>query len=182
MATVDTIIENVLKAEGGYVNDPRDRGGETNYGITVGTARAAGYTGAMRDLPRSLAKDIYRRRYVVAPGFDRIAEISEAIGHELVDTGVNMGPDAPARFLQRALNVLNRGATDFPDLVVDGKAGAATRQALRAFVERRGASGESVLLKLLEAQQAVRYIEIAEARPTNEAFMYGWVANRVGAL
>lgn len=51
------------------MNDPSDKGGETNYGITVATARANGYKGAMRDLPLQTAKDIYRNEYLVKPGF-----------------------------------------------------------------------------------------------------------------
>jgi lysozyme family protein len=181
--SIDAIIEGVLAREGGYVNDPDDRGGETNWGITIATARAAGYAGAMRDLPRAAAAAIYRQRYVAAPGFDRIAEICAPVGEELVDTGVNMGPAVAARFLQRALNALNRRGMDFPDLAVDGAAGPATRKALSAFLHLRGqVVGTTVLMRLLEAQQAVRYLDIAEARPANENFMFGWISQRVGAI
>ena len=63
MKTIDDIIEDVLRAEGGYVNDAVDRGGETNFGITIATARQNGYSGPMRDLPRDMAKEMYRRQY-----------------------------------------------------------------------------------------------------------------------
>ena len=181
--TIDAIIAGVVAREGGYANDPNDAGGETMWGVTVATARAAGYSGAMRDMPRATAERIYRKQYVEAPGFDRIAAISAPIGEELVDTGVNMGSRVAGRFLQRALNVLNRQGRDFADLVVDGNVGPGTRAALTAFMARRGeVVGTATLMKLLEAQQAVRYIDIAEARPANENFMFGWVANRVGRL
>lgn len=58
-----TLIEDVIDREGGYVDHPADRGGATRYGITQAVARAEGYTGAMRDLPRALAARIYRRHY-----------------------------------------------------------------------------------------------------------------------
>ena len=173
--TIDDIIENVLRAEGGYVADPRDAGGETRYGITAATARASGYAGAMRDLPRATAKAIYRRRYVEAPGFDALAALSPAIAAELVDTGVNMGPAVAARFLQRALNALNGGASDYADVPVDGIAGPGTRAALGAFLARRGTDGEARLLLLLNALQGARYVELCEGRAANEAFLYGWL-------
>ena len=59
MPTIDDVIEEVLRREGGYVNDPSDAGGATNFGITQATARQNGYTGDMRALPRALAKEIY---------------------------------------------------------------------------------------------------------------------------
>jgi len=52
--------------------------------------------------------------------------------------------------------------------------------ALEAFLHARGASGEDVLLKAIEALQGARYVELAERRPANEAFLYGWLANRIG--
>ncbi|MGJ3630121.1 glycosyl hydrolase 108 family protein [Sphingomonas sp. MMS24-JH45] len=68
MKTINGAIEEVLANEGGVnANDPRDAGGETMFGITKAVARADGYTGPMRDLPRQRAFDIYFRRYVVAP-------------------------------------------------------------------------------------------------------------------
>lgn len=179
--TINGIIEDVLANEGGYVNDPRDAGGETMYGITIATARANGYQGKMRDLPRETAFEIYKRRYVVAPGFDRIAAISMPVAAELVDTGVNMGPAVAGKFLQRALNALNNQGKDFADLTVDGIVGAGTQAALSAFLRKRGAEGETVLLAALNALQGERYISLGEARQANEAFMYGWFRTRVAA-
>lgn len=181
MTDVDRILEGLLAREGGYVDDPRDAGGETMFGITRETARANGWTGAMRALPRALALDIYRRRYVAAPRFDAVLALAPAVGAELIDTGVNMGPRVAAGFLQRLLNALNAGATLYADLAADGEIGAATLAALRAFLGRRGKEGEVVLVTGLNALQAERYIALAEARPANEAFVYGWLRTRAGA-
>jgi lysozyme family protein len=86
-----------------------------------------------------------------------------------------------ATFLQRALTALNRNGSDYPDLVPDGRAGPATLAALDAFLAVRGkASGETVLLRAIEALQGERYLRLAERRPANEAFLYRWLANRVG--
>lgn len=173
--TIDDVIEDVLRNEGGYVNDARDAGGETNFGITIATARQNGYTGAMRDMPRDFAKEVYRRQYVIAPGFDKIAGISMPIAAELVDTGVNMGIKVAATFLQRALNGLNNQGRDYADVLVDGMAGAATRAALQAYLSKRGTTGEQRLVTLLNALQGARYLELAEGRSANEAFLYGWL-------
>jgi lysozyme family protein len=178
--TIDSLIDAVLDREGGYTNHPADRGGETKYGITVAVARANAYAGPMRALPLDTARAIYRKLYWTAPRFDAVARHAPQIAAELFDTGVNMGPAVATAFLQRALNALNRGASDYPDIPVDGHVGDATLAALAAFLARRGASGESVLLKAVEALQGERYVALAESRPANEAFLYGWLANRIG--
>lgn len=181
MSVVDQILERVLEREGAWVHDPRDPGGETNYGITLATARANGWSGEMRALPRSLALEIYRRKYVAAPGFDGVIALSETVGAELVDTGVNMGPATAITFLQRLLNVLNGGGTLFADLVVDGQIGPGTLAALKAYRVRRGSEGEEVLVAALNALQGERYVALAESRPTNEGFVYGWLRTRLAA-
>jgi lysozyme family protein len=92
-----------------------------------------------------------------------------------------MGPAVAATFLQRALTALNRNGKDYPDLVPDGRIGAVTLSALDAFLAIRGkARGETVLLRALEALQGERYLRLAERRPANEAFLYGWLANLIG--
>ena len=175
MLTIDDVIESILKNEGGYVNNKNDLGSETNWGITRATARSNGYTGPMRDMPKSAAFDIYRKQYVTAPGFDRVALVSMPIAAELVDTGVNMGPKVAATFLQRALTGLNNQGRDYADIVPDGAIGPATLTALRAYLARRGELGEKRLLALLNALQGERYLTLAESRVANEAFLYGWL-------
>jgi lysozyme family protein len=188
------LIDALIDREGGYVNHPADRGGPTKYGITEAVARAHGYAGAMAQLPRDEAAAIYRRLYWLRPRFDQVARRAPAIAAELFDTGANMGPAVAATFLQRALTALNRNGKDYPDLVPDGRIGPATHAALDAFFEKRGSSpmvgsdggdqqkttGEAVLLRALEALQGERYLRLAERRPANEAFLYGWLANRIG--
>jgi lysozyme family protein len=178
---IDDLIDGLIEREGGYTNHPADRGGPTKFGITEATARANGYRGAMRDLPRDEAAAIYRRLYWLRPKFDQVAKRSPAIAVELFDTGANMGPAVAATFLQRALSALNRDRKDYPDLVPDGRVGAATLAALDRFLELRGRGpGETVLLRALDALQGERYLRLAERRPANEAFLYGRLANRIG--
>ncbi|WP_287459183.1 glycosyl hydrolase 108 family protein [Sphingomonas sp.] len=174
MTIIDNAISSVLANEGGYVNNPADRGGATNFGITEAVARKNGFTGDMRSMPREFAIEVYRRQYVVAPGFDRVAALSVPIAGELVDTGVNMGPTVATRFLQRALSLLTSEA-----LVQDGHIGPVTLAALRDFLDRRGAEGERRLLALLNAFQGTRYAELAEGRAQNREFIYGWLSRIV---
>lgn len=176
---VERFVEDLIRREGGYVNHPHDRGGPTRYGITEQVARAYGYLGPMQDLPIEIARDIYFERYWSGPKFHLVAARSSAVAEELLDTGVNMGPMVASRFLQRALNVLNRNAMAYPDIVADGVIGRMTLYALDQYLAEREEAGIVVLLRALNAQQAVRYIEIAEARPTQESFIFGWLRERV---
>lgn len=171
-------IDAVIGREGQFSDDPADRGGATAWGITEAVARAAGYAGPTATMPRDAAVDIYRQRYWTAPGLDRIAVLAPALAARLLDIGVNMGPATGIRFLQRVLNVLNRQGSDYADIAVDGVFGQGTEAALRAFLARRGSDGERVLVFAAAAEQAIRYLEIAEHDPTQEAFEYGWLLNR----
>jgi len=180
MQDIDRLIDEVIEREGGYSDHPADTGGATRYGITERVARAHGYQGDMRRLPRERAAAIYRRAYWERPGYAAVAERAPVLAAELFDTGINMGTGTASGFLQRALNALNREARDYADLVIDRDIGTVTLAALDAFLRVRGRAGESVLLKAVEALQGEKYLRLAEQRPANEAFLYGWLANRIG--
>ena len=177
---VDKLIDEVIDREGRYVNHPADRGGPTCWGITEAVARANNYTGPMQSLPRDVAAAIYRRLYWTKPGLDKVAERAPLVAAEMFDTGINMGTGVAAGFLQRVLNALNNQARDFSDLVIDRDIGPRTLVALDAFMKRRGKIADAVLMRAIDALQGERYIAIAEARPSQEAFVYGWLANRLG--
>jgi lysozyme family protein len=176
-ANIDDLIEELIEREGGYVNHAADRGGPTNWGITEAVARRQGYVG---DMPQSDAAAIYKRLYWLSPRFDAVAERAPKLAAEMFDTGVNMGTGTATGFLQRALNALNRNSSDYTDILLDRAIGSATLSALDAFLKKRGSGAEAVLLKAVEALQGAHYLKIAEARPSQEAFVYGWLANRIG--
>jgi lysozyme family protein len=178
MFDLDALLAALLRREGDFVDHPDDRGGPTRFGITRSLARAEGWTGSMRDLPESLALAIYRRRFWSGPRLDRLAVLAPAVAAEVFDTGVNMGVGTAIAFLQRSLNVLNRRQVDWADVAVDGRIGDATLAAVAALLARRGARGEKVLLRALNALQGARYIEIAENQPAREAFVFGWLLER----
>ena len=177
--SIDAIIEGIIGREGGYSNHPNDPGGETMWGVTVRVARANGYTGKMRDMPRDVAKGIYFREYVEKPGFGDVMAVSGSLAEELVDTGVNMGVAVASLFLQRALNGLNLQGKAYSDIVEDGDVGPATINALKALKRRRGDEGMAVLTKAINCLQGARYIELAAKRQSNEDFLYGWLRTRV---
>jgi lysozyme family protein len=174
------LIDGVIEREGGYANHPADRGGPTNWGVTQAVARQNGFTGDMQSLPRSEAEAIYTTLYWTAPGYDAVAEIAPKLAAELFDTGINMGTGTASGFLQRALNALNREGKDYADIAVDRHIGAATLAALKAFFSKRGPKAETVLIKAIDALQGAHYVRLAETRPSQEAFLYGWIANRIG--
>lgn len=177
---INQLIEDVIAREGEFVNHPADRGGPTRWGITQAVARRHGYHGDMRHFPQSEAAAIYERRYWLAPAFDQIASIAPQLAAELFDIGVNMGTGVAAGFLQRALNALNRNARDYDDIRVDRNVGPATLSALKAFLRSRGPMAEGILAKAVDALQGAHYVRLAEVRPSQEAFLYGWLANRIG--
>ena len=82
--------------------------------------------------------------------------------------------------MQRALNALNRNGADYADIAVDRAIGPDSLRALEAFLANRGPEAEGVLTKAIDALQGAHYVRLAEARPTQEAFLYGWIKNRIG--
>lgn len=178
---IDTMLSDLLKVEGGYSNNPHDAGGETKFGITKAVAVANGYSGPMKDLTRAQAISIYQAQYFLKPGFDKVlAEGLAGTTAELFDTGVNMGTATATKFLQQALNALNNNGKLYADITADGSIGPATVAALRGLVRARGVEdADTVLMKALNCLQGARYIALAEARPANENFVFGWLMNRV---
>lgn len=177
--TLEDIVDKTLAHEGGYSNNPKDSGGETMWGITIDNARRYGYAGPMRSMPRTEAIRIYVEQYLKAPGIDKINSINSRVCFEVYDTGVNMGPTRAIEFLQKGLNALNREGKDFPELATDGQLGGKTLAALQTFIRLRKLEGEIVLLKILNVMQGAFYLELAERRQKDEAFIFGWFRSRI---
>lgn len=178
--SIDQYITDLIQREGGYVNDPKDPGGATKYGITEAVARANGYKGAMQDLPLATAQTIYKLQYWTQPRFDRVNAVSPVVAEELLDTGVNCGVPFTKPLLQRALNLLNNDGTLYHDLETDGVYGDKTINALSSYLKHRGQQGEKVLVRTLNILQGARYVELCERNKQLEKYFYGWIANRVG--
>ncbi|KKI17510.1 glycoside hydrolase family 108 protein [Sphingomonas sp. Ag1] len=170
------LILGVVAVEGGYVNDPRDPGGETNKGITKKVAVENGYVGPMRTIPDEVVHSIYYARYLVEPGYEPLIAIDAAVTEELFDTTVNMGPARPGRWFQQSIN-----AQCGTRLAVDGRVGPATIGAFTYCQSTLGAAALCVAtLDRLDALQRAEYARLVRVNPVLKRFHRGWVAHRIG--
>lgn len=170
------ILGSIFAVEGGFTDNPKDPGGATNHGVTQAVARSHGYTGSMRDLTKDMAEAIYYEDYIVKPGYTEVCKASLAVCHKLIDAGVNAGPGRSSRWFQTALNSLNRGGTDYPQLTVDGKVGPGTVAAYRKLEAKRGrVMACELVLKLLDVQQGQHYMSLTHLN----TFTVGWVDHRI---
>ena len=128
----DEAFDRLIGFEGGYVNDSRDPGGETMWGITRKVALQEGYQGDMHVLPRETAKAIYRRRYWDAVMGDRLPE---ACRYTVFDAAVNSGPKQATQWLQRAVGVHDDGT--FGPLTLDAVNKASGLQLAVLFTAER---------------------------------------------
>jgi len=100
--TFDVACDRLLGHEGGYVNDPNDPGGETNWGISKRSYPDVD----IKALTRAGAKDIYRRDF-----WDRLKAdtLHDGVAFQLFDFAVNSGIETAVRYLQRAVGVADDG-------------------------------------------------------------------------
>ena len=150
MKSFDEIIEQVLHHEGGYVNDPTDLGGETNFGITKRFYPDVD----IKNLTKEGAKEIYKRDYWDK---NRIEEVPQELWHIYFDMCVNMGRRTAVKILQRAANSKGKGLT------VDGGMGPSTIGALKG-----------VGIERVRAYRVKYYVDLINAKPEQEKFYFGW--------
>lgn len=123
----EAIMEHVFEFEGGYVDHPRDPGGSTNMGITIGTLRD--YQGRpvskadVKALTKAEAREIYRRRYWNPVHGDALPS---GVDLCVMDSAVNSGTGRGAKWLQRAVGVEADGAIGPKTLAAVGSVPAAT--------------------------------------------------------
>lgn len=152
-------IEIVLESEGGYSNDPLDKGGETKYGITKRRYPDID----IKSLTISQAKELYREDF-----WDkyRIEDYSEELRFIILDMYINHNPEAVGLILQRAVN----NHIGYKFLKVDGKVGPMTRAALDRFKINP--------LRVL-AYRSKYYSDIVRNNPSQKRLFYGWMFHRV---
>lgn len=178
--------------EGGYVNDPDDKGGETHRGVArrfhphwpgwkiiddYKTKHPDDFIKRVNDDPKlvELSKQLYRAKYWAPILGDQIS--NQAIANKVFDTGVNQGVGTSVRYLQESLNLLNRNQKNYPDIKVDGSMGPATLKSLNRFLKLEKGRPD-YLLKLLNLMQAWRYVSRMREDKTQQKFARGWL-NRV---
>lgn len=162
----DKSFQHVIGHEGGYVNNPNDRGGETKYGITKKYYPNLD----IKNLTLDDAKKIYKENYWDKLKLDQIND--ERVQLELFDTAVNQGTGVAGKYLQEGLNLLNRNQKDYKNINVDGAVGPGTIAAFNSCKRRDN------LYKILNCLQAERYMDICRRDEGQEEFMNGWL-NRV---
>lgn len=150
MSNFDKAFDLLIGNEGGYVNNPKDPGGETNWGITRTVAVDNGYTGSMKLMPKETAKGIYKKMY-----WDKLQcdQLPFVVAFQLFDAGVNHGNAQAVKFLQRALSVVD-----------DGVIGAKTIAAVSKLEDLQ-------IVMLFNAER----IEFYAALKTFSTFGKGWV-------
>ena len=181
---ITVILDAVLAEESDtFTNSPTDSGGPTKWGITQATlSDHLGRPAKILDVQRITREDAFQIlhvRYVVRPHFAEVCDISQLIGTRLIDGGVISGPAILSIFLQRCLNALNLNATRYPDIPVNGEVSPSTLAALKSYLAWRGTDGERVLAEAIECLLGARFITDAERRPKDEAYLYGWLKNRI---
>ena len=182
----DDAFKIVLGFEGGYVNDPADRGGETNYGITYNTLNDAKNKGwipfnvTIQNIQLEHAKIIYKKGYWDVVQADSLPHTLDLI---MFDSAVNHGPGAAVKLLQKSLNALLR----YTELKIDGIVGPLTLRAVNDYIGLGSTPGTppdsnirylciDVLLNRVEL-----YSSIINSNRSQEKFLKGWL-NRVFKL
>ncbi len=152
MSKFDEIIEVVLEHEGGYVNDPKDPGGETNFGI----AKRSHPDVDIKNLTKEGAKEIYKEVYWDK---NKVESLPEELWHIYFDMCVNQGKSRAVKIIQRAVN--GKGGS----LTVDGGLGPMTIAAI----------GKSrVELDRVRAYRVKYYADLVTKKPDLERFYFGW--------
>ena len=131
MSNFQKCLEIILHHEGGYVNHPKDPGGETNLGVTKRVYEEWGGNKDMKDLTVEDVAPIYKKNY-----WDRVKGDSLPTGLDLCifDFAVNAGPGRAAKMIQKMIGV-----------TVDGGIGPMTLQALGIYEEEVGGVAEVII-------------------------------------
>lgn len=163
----DVISRMIDDWEKGFVNHPNDRGGPTNFGISLDVySHFLGRPATVEDIrqmPRAHAVAIYRSHYWDQPG---ITMLPEAVQPVLFDMAVNLGPGTAVRLLQQALDDLGR------PVQVDGVIGKITSgTAARAVADL----GAAAVVNAICARRHARYEEIIARDPSQACFRAGWL-------
>lgn len=165
MTTVREIAEEIIVREGGFVNDPDDPGGATNFGVTIHTMRRLGLdldgdgdvdVTDVRNLSQAQAVDIFIRHYFHQPRIDLLPEPLHAT---VFDMQVNAGSNA-VKILQRLLAEFGEPVT------VDGGIGPQTAGATDRAYEAAG----DYLVDAYGIARRNYYFRIADRRPASRKF------------
>ena len=132
--SVQHIIKEIIRREGGYVNHPNDRGGPTKYGVTHKTlSRYLKREASIEDvkhMTEETAYEIYERDYYEGP---RINTLPAPLRSIVTDASVLYGPRRAIKFVQQIVN-----EAGFGPCTVDGILGPNTRKQIKAAHAKMG--------------------------------------------
>lgn len=172
MADIDSMLNDILTREGGFVNNAADRGGPTNYGITQATLSTwLGRPASLADvqgLDAATAKAIYSKNYYTGPHINQLPDLIQPV---MLDAAVNSGPGQAIKWLQQVLN-----ANGYGPLTVDGGIGPKTVAAAQAAT----VMGTALNKALVEIRRTFLQ-SLAQNDPSQQQFERGWM-NRCNAL
>lgn len=160
MATFEQAIEVVLKKEGGYVCDPDDAGGETNFGISKRSYPDVD----IKSLTREQAIELYRRDFWNS-AYEKID--AQPLATKIFELTVHCGVETGVGLVQRALRALGD-----PVVNVDGRFGPQTLQAITLESPR-------ALLAAIRVEQCRYYLDILNSKPEQQKFFLGWVRRAI---
>ena len=156
MRKFDKHFERLMIHEGGYVNDPVDRGGETNFGITK---RRYPHLD-IKNLTREDARQIYFDDFWMKYGVPKFPVSMQYIVFDMI---VNHGSRNAFKIIQKAIN----HKAGNPDLLkVDGKFGPQSKLQFSRYTPEN----DRVL-----AFRAKFYCDICRANPSQYRFFKGWM-------
>lgn len=158
----NTAFEYSIGHEGGYVNDPRDRGGETKYGISKRSYPDVN----IANLTVEQAKEIYYRDWWKAYNYDRLPD---AVAIKVFDTAINVGARVAHRFLQKACVIWG------VSIKIDGLIGGQTVRAVHSI-------DADTLVLSIGILQGDYYLRIVESRPDQKRFINGWLRRARASL
>lgn len=165
----EEIIEGILRAEGGYVNNPADRGGPTKWGITQQTLELwRGHYVSPEDVQHMEeweARKIYRARYIEGPHFDALGDPN--VRAAVVDCGVLHGPANATKMLQRCLGVKPDGILG-PITLTAANARNGRNLAIRVRADQVAFIGRIITDNLTDNDR--------DGIPDNTEFAKGWLA------
>ena len=168
MSRFKNAIDVILAQEGGYVNDPDDPGGETQWGISKRSYPDIN----IKELSRAQAIEIYRRDYWEP---NKIASIRcQTIANKHFSFVVNMGARSAGRILQRALRAIGI------EVEIDGRVGPVTRRAINDATKVGGwtvvyPTAIYALLAAIRSEAAGHYRLLIEKNSRLERFRNGWM-------
>lgn len=171
--TIEDILDEVLRSEGGFVEDPADPGGATNHGISLRYARGIGLDNdgdgdTDRDdilrVTAEQARGLYSNDFWVRPGINRLPGEIQPV---MVDWAVNSGPPRPIMAMQRVINLARIGF----ELDDDGVIGPKTRRAAEQAQSQMGPFFNNAIVD----ERIAFYRRLAEARPASQRFLRGWL-------